>query len=117
MRVDERTIRETLRADAAQVTPPPDLWDRINRELDHDSTRPARGGFPRVRSIRLRQLVAVGVAAGLCWFLAVPAGPVIERVVVPPGHWVSALRTGTNAAAGQGAGDLRWSSAEIALLR
>lgn len=117
MRVDERTIRETLRADAAQVSPPPDLWERISRELDRDSARLARFALPRIPSARLRQLVAVGVAAGLCWFLAVPAGPLIERVVVPPGYWVGAFRTGAVAAAGQGVGDLRWSSAEITLLR
>lgn len=117
MRVDERTIRETLRADAARVSPPPDLWERISRELDGDSTRPVRPLPPRLSMARLRQVVAVGVAAGLCWFLAVPAGPLIERVVVPPGHWVGAFRTGAVASAGPGVGDLRWSSAEITLLR
>jgi len=117
MRVDERTIREALRADAAQVSPPPDLWERISRELDGGSSRPVRPAPSHTPAGRLRPLLAVGVAAGLCWFLAVPAGPLFGRMVSPPGHWLGAFRTGAVVAAGQGAGDLRWSSAEITLLR
>jgi len=115
MRVDGRMIREVLRAEAERVSPPPDLWERISRALARNRNR--QGDRMQRAIAAFRQLLAVGVAAGLCWFLAVPARPALEPVVLAPGHWVGAFLPGQADRGGLGAGDLRWSSAEITLLR
>lgn len=124
MRVNERTIRDVLRSEAARVVPPPELWERIERELDRDRLgRTARAA--RRRAFGLRQVVVAALAVGALWFVIAPARPAVRQVALSPGRWADIDRTWVavvvpvaRSEAGRPAvTDLRWSSQEITLLR
>jgi len=124
MRLDERRIRQYLRSEAARVAPPPDLWDRIERELMRDrlqqERRAARRGLTGLQRLAAAALVAVVLGS-----LVAPQGPAAHRLAFAPGRWsgihriwVAALAPASWSEAGRPAvTDLRWSSQEITLLR
>lgn len=124
MRVNERTIREVLRSEAARVEPPPDMWARIERELERDRLRQA----PRAARRRLPGLyraAAAALAVGILWAAAGAAGSAFRPAAPWPGRWagidrtwIAAMAPVARSEAGRPAvTDLRWSSQEITLLR
>ena len=124
MRVNERTIREVLRSEAARVVPPPNLWERIERELDRDRVRRERR-VSRRSLFGFQRLAAAAFVAVCLWFLITPALPGMPQAALFPGRWADIERTWVAAVwplsqpeEGRPAvTDLRWSSREITLLR
>jgi len=124
MRVNERTIREVLRSEAARVAPPPDLWERIERELDRDRMRRERRGSRR-NLFGFQRVAATAFAAVCLWFLITPVRPILRQETFFAGSWgdiertwIAAVWPVTQPDEGRPAvTDLRWSSREISLLR
>ncbi|MFZ5827546.1 MAG: hypothetical protein ACOY94_24860 [Bacillota bacterium] len=85
MRLNDRMIREGLRKQAMSVPVPEDMWANISRELDKDA---AKAG-PSVQARRsgpgfqVRQMLAVGAAAGIFWMMVIPSGAYVDRVQKP----------------------------------
>ena len=118
MRVNERTIRETLCEEAEGAAPPPDMWERIRSELERDPQEAAvRALAERRYHRRSRGLMAAGVAAGILWLLVAPGGSTPELAEPAVIQVSPADPPVLRVARSQAASDLRWPSQEIALLR
>lgn len=90
MRLNDREIREELRSQAMSVPIPDDMWAHIQRELDRDAAQAATQAAPAprvtVRSSRkpqLRQVLAIGAAAGIFWMVVIPSGRYVDRFRQP----------------------------------
>lgn len=138
MRLDDRAIRDALRQEAASVTPPADLWDRIDRELNSGSAQPPRAvSAPRRTALRVRHFIAAGAAAGVFWMFVLPAGvpwkdaetlesrPGAAQLAAPAEPAPAAAEPsagrpshgGRRHAPVKAASGLQWPSQEIALVR
>lgn len=126
MRLDDRAIRDVLRQEAASVSPPADLWDRIDRELEMSSAPPAQPGQTPIRTAAwVRQLIAVATVAGIFWMFLLPAGATRDGAETLESHPGAAQMSAPleqapasgEAAEGPSSSGLQWPSQEIALLR
>ncbi|BAD39155.1 hypothetical protein [Symbiobacterium thermophilum] len=124
MRVDERKIRQYLRSEATRVVPPPDMWERIQREMDRDRLRQERRALRR-RLFSVPRVAVAAFAVVMLGFLVAPYGLAARQMTLLPGRWfgihrtwIAALTPTAWSEAGRPAvTDLRWSSQEITLLR
>lgn len=89
MRLNDRSIRDELRKQALSVPIPDDMWANISRELDHDAARVKAAPAPRPaarqvsRGLQIRQMLAVGAAAGIFWMMVIPSGAYVDRFQRP----------------------------------
>lgn len=85
MRLNDRMIREDLRKRAMSVPIPDDMWANISRELDRDAakTRPSLQSRRSSHGFQVRQMLAIGAAAGIFWMMVIPSGAYVDRVQNP----------------------------------
>lgn len=110
MRLNDRVIREELRKQASSVPIPDDMWAHISRELEKDAAaaqmpapvpvRPliAAQRHTRSRSLQLRQILAIGAAAGIFWMMLIPSSAYVDQLKqkdAPPKEPASTSATAT----------------------
>lgn len=89
-RLSERVIRDELRQQAMSVPVPTDMWANISRQLDADKApvvpaamlaAPAVASQPVAAKRRrppMRQMLAAGAVAGICWAVLIPLRGYLE---------------------------------------
>lgn len=75
MRPSDRSIRDVLRREAANVPIPDDMWKNISQRLDEDSVRQERKKRGIAGSHQWRPALILAVAAGFFWFALIPTLP------------------------------------------
>lgn len=89
MRRNDRAIREELRREAMSVPIPDDMWANISKELDQDLAARARSAVQArplhrsTRGVQMRQMLAIGAAAGIFWMMVIPSGAYVDRLQQP----------------------------------
>lgn len=89
MRLNDRSIRDELRKQAMSVPIPDDMWANISRELDRDAAKAeakplaASQARPRSKSLHVRQMLAIGAAAGIFWMMVIPSSAYVDRLKQP----------------------------------
>ena len=69
----ERNIQQELRRQAAQVSIPADMWEKINERLDGDRVPVRRRQQVMVRGAQWRPALALVAAVGMLWITVGPS--------------------------------------------
>lgn len=72
MRPGDRTIRDELRREAAQVKVPDAMWEQISRQLDLNQARAERRKRLMLRTAQWKPALALAAAA-IFWLMVIPA--------------------------------------------